>query len=149
MSFYKFIGKEGKNMTESQFNEAYSFYLGLASESQYKVEGWSPPSSFTTGTEVQGSEIVDVVPGYAPREVNNNRLLENDLNETDFDKVFNPNRSSSDPRNKFEDGFNFYYNYVRDTRNYNDKNTIGTIVIDTRNSNWQNILGKAFKTIFE
>lgn len=147
--FRKSLGKEGKNMTETQFNEAYSFYLGLANEGQYKVEGWTPPSSFTTGSEVQGSEIVDVVPGYAPREVNNNRLLENDLYEADFDKVFNPNRTSSDSRNKFEDGFNFYHNYVKNPQNPNDKNTRGVIVIDTRNSNWQNILGKALQSVIE
>jgi len=147
--FTKLLGKEGKKMSATELNEAYSFYLGLASESQYKVEGWAPASSFTTGTEVQGSEIVDVVPGYAPREVNNNRHLENDLYETNFDKIFNPNRTSSDSRNKFEDGFNFYQNYVKNPQNLNDRNTRGVIVIDTRNSNWQNILGRAFQSVIE
>ena len=147
--FTKLLGKEGKKMSATELNEAYSFYLGLASEGQYKVEGWAPSTTFTTGEEVQGSKIVDFVPGYAPREVNNNRYLENDLYETDFDKVFNPNRTSSDSRNKFEDGFNFYYNYVKNPQNPNDRNTIGVIIIDTRNSNWKNILGRAFQSVLE
>ncbi len=151
--FRKSLGREGKSMSETEFKEAYSFYLALASEGQYKVEVWAPSTSFTTGEEVQGSKMVDFVPGYAPREVHNNRHLENDLNdlfyETDFDKIFNPNRTSSDARNKFEDGFNFYQNYVRNPQNPNDRNTIGVIVIDARNSNWKNILGRAFQSVLE
>jgi RHS repeat-associated protein len=146
-SFVKSLGKDSKKMSESDVNEAWAFYQALASNDQYKVEAWIPGTARSQDNyEVNGSEIVDVIPGYASREVNNNKYLEMDLIETNYDKIFDPERSSAD--NYFSNEFNLYKNYVRNDKNPNDKNTKGVIIFDARKSDWDNKLGKAFEIIF-
>jgi hypothetical protein len=150
MSYQRFSkAMKRERLSETELKEAYSFYRALTSDKLYKVEAWTPEVSTTTGRERAGSTDVEYIPGYAPREVNNNKLLINDLAETNYDLIFNPERTSSDSRNKFENGFNFYINYVRNPQNPNDRNTIGVIVIDARRENWENVLGRAFDVIFQ
>ena len=150
--FNKALGRKGKKMSESERKESYAFYQALTSDKQYKVEGMSPSVGSVMGDVMEeGSSLVPVVPNYAPREVNNNKLLMTDLgpNYLCFNKIFDPSRQGADSDNIFGEGFNFYKNYVKNPNNPNDYKTAGVIILDVRKLDWKNNLGKAFRSIMQ
>jgi RHS repeat-associated protein len=164
--FTKALGRNGKNMTESDRNGAYSFYKALQSNEIYEVEAWKP----TTNHRGQGYNRVltpdkrgnyseqgttvgyDKMEDFAlPCDLYNNifsRILPNGDKTGDFwqadnnfayNEVFNQNRKEQGAI--FGDGFNFYENLGLGTL----KKSAGRIVIDARNEKFD--LGKAFQLL--
>jgi RHS repeat-associated protein len=105
------IQETGVNMTESEKEEAYYFYIGLQDMTNYQVEAWLPTitSSYTSGKEViKEGTTIGLITDYAPREVyatNDVFLMDNEI--MDYNVLFNPKRESKGG-NIFSEKFNFY-----------------------------------------
>ncbi|MDY0014863.1 MAG: hypothetical protein RBS13_01490 [Bacteroidales bacterium] len=166
--FTKALGKAGKKMTDKQKGEAYAFYNGLQDNTIYQVEAWvpeiasvesqsykntrDPENNYRKDTRVviqDGAVTSDRKDGYAKREVGySNKTFTNDFDNLDasgkinFEGIFNSNRKSADG-NIFGEGFNFYTNYDRTTVG----KSAGLILIDGREDNYGNCLGKALQTL--
>jgi hypothetical protein len=151
-NFTKALGKDRKNMTESAISEAYSFYKGLQSTRVYEVEAWKTgttqknptynrnitddPTNRNQTEKGDGTSLTDHVKGYAQRTDLHNRTFDKDLYAGDTDAVYNTIFNGKD--------FKIY-------KNLGDVSTIFStdkfILIDARNDDYGNCLGRAFKLI--
>ena len=143
-SFKMAMKSNGAKLNKQEMKEAHGFYLALISKDTYTVDGvvsGTSAKTFEPGTE--SSKVVDNVTGYRKREVYNENLnnalinYQNDPNQN-IDILLNPNNAD-----KAGTGFVFYKNQI------NNSTTKGAVFLDTRNTNWQNNLGNAFKTVFD
>jgi len=143
-SFEIAMKSNGAKLNKQELKEAHGFYLALISEDTYTIDGvvsGTNGKTFKPGTE--SSKVVDNVMGYREREVYNDNLnsalinYQNDPNQN-IDIIFNPENAD-----KSGSGFVYFKNQVKNST------TKGAIFLDTRNANWQNNLGNAFKTVFD
>jgi len=143
-SFKIAMKSNGAKLNKQELKEAHGFYLALISENTYTVDGvvgGTNGKTFKPGTE--SSKVVDNVMGYRKREVYNENLnnalinYQNDPNQN-IDILFNPENAD-----KSGSGFVYFKNQEKNST------TKGAVFLDTRNANWQNNLGNAFKTVFD
>jgi len=143
-SFKIAMKSNGAKLNNQELKEAYGFYLALISNETYTVDGVvgsTDGNTFKPGES--GSKVVDNVFGYRGRNVYNDKLnnaleqYENDPNQN-IDIIFNPQNAD-----KSGIGFVYFNNQT------NNSATKGAVFLDTRNSNWKNNLGNAFKTVFD